>query len=157
MREEKERGLEVFLLLVVLFLSAFILMGTLTQRGNLSTGGCTYAVTTAVDDYEDYFIGGMHVSIMFEPDMDGSDEAAQVSLYSCMEPDNDEACEEYYFDSDQDGVDDTNILTGSSWPLRQRGLEDVVISGWLRVLTTTAPGAGDEAVWRVCGVSQSGS
>lgn len=129
-------------------------MGALSDFGSRAAGvgSCMKVRTTEVDDERYVTTGGRTIQIQFEPDADAAATDAEISLYACTQNDA-ESCVEYWFDSDFDGVPDTNILDGHN--LGQRGIEVVGIAGYLRVVTTTAPAAADDvAMYWVCGVQE---
>jgi len=93
-------------------------------------------------------MSGYTALLCFEPDADAAATDAEITIYNCLEQDP-ESCVEWEFDSDFNGVPDTAILDGVS--LGQRCVS-IDMSGYLRILTTTAPVAADDiARWSVCG------
>jgi len=138
-------------LLVLVPLLSLPLMGTMIKQ-NISVGGCQKgapATPTSTDDDYWIFSGGKSVQVQFEPDYDGAGTTAEVTTYSCTEQDEPLSCVLYAFDSDYDGVPDTSILDGVS--AGQRGLSDVKIAGYLRVLVSTAPLSTENAQLWLCG------
>jgi hypothetical protein len=106
---------------------------------NISVGGVSQATVDSTADDFYVFVGGKLVDFEFEPDVDGVEALAQIAVYTCMEKDT-ASCREFEWDSDFDGVPDTNILTGDDDG--QRGVSGVMVPFYLLFDTIVAPTSG---------------
>lgn len=138
------------LILLLAFAGVFALllatMGASTGTG-LQPGRCTSYVIDSTSD--DWYIAtsGRAAVIQFEPDTASSGTGTEVSVYACTEADINQ-CEAYYFDSDFDGIPDTNVLDGLTWPSAGRGIRIDNVGGYI-LLDTTA--YADDGKLIVCG------
>ena len=119
----------------------------------VSGGKCAepYALTT---DYSQYFaVGAMdtdELEISFVPDATGSETQAVIGLDFCSrEAIN--SCQAYNFDTDADGLGDTNLLDGST--IEKAGRKGISGFLYLRIYAATNPSGTDEPEFTVCRVN----
>ena len=125
------------------------LLGALDTSRSFGVGGCRRGTTTEVNDESYETMSGKTGILCFEPDADAAATDAEIAISNCLQQDP-ESCVEWWFDYDFDGVPDGNILDGVS--LGQRCTPPLEMSGYLRIVTTTAPAAADDiAIWELCG------
>jgi len=117
---------------------------------NLEVADGGVCVTTAVTDALDDFIlvgGDNPVSISFEPDALGTEVVAVLSLQMCTRATS-TACVDYNFDTDADGLGDTNLLDAST--IEKTGVKDIRGFNFLRVQSSTNPSGTDDPEFTVC-------
>ncbi len=112
---------------------------TTTTTVNISVGGSKRVLIDSTADDFYVLVAGKTVSFELEPDEDGAEVLAQVTVYSCSKMAT-TSCLLYQWDSDFDGVPDTGILDGVT--LGQRGVEGVRVPHYLKFDTTAAPTSG---------------
>lgn len=106
--------------------------------------------TLTVDAAMDVFISARsqgEMAVSFEPDYDGTETAATVTLQACSH-ETANACVDYDYDSDADGLGDTNILTGVT--IEKTGVRGIVGINYLRVQIGTAPSGTDSPMFTFC-------
>lgn len=119
---------------------------------DIKRGSChTYAVTSTSSDY---FINtnGSVLTVQFEADIASNGTGTEVQVNGCTKRNESDAnrCAGYYWDSDYDGADDTQTLTGSSWPVQQRYIVVSNVAGQLYLNTTVHDEDGEITV---CAIS----
>lgn len=130
------RNSNLWLPAFVLSALALLLLGALDSPRN--PGSCKRYVVD--DDFDDYIAsGGRAVVLEFEPDEGSATSTARVSLEACSAEDTD-SCTTLNFDSDYDGVPDTNILTGAGGA---RGTAPIRTAGLIRVWSSTNPSGSE--------------
>ena len=117
---------------------------------NVSVGGAKQAVVDAVGDDFYVFVGGHRVNFELEPDEDGAETLAQITVYSCSNKST-TSCFLAKWDSDGDGVKDTAVLTGADDG--QRGVAGIEVPYYLLFDVTVAPTNG-VAVLSISAVAQ---
>ena len=105
---------------------------------NISVGGVSQATVDSTADDFYVFVGGKFVCFGMDPDVDGAEALAEITVYDCHEKDTD-SCRLYRWDSDDDGVKDTSVLTGADDGQR---LVCGAVPFYLLFDTTTAPTDG---------------
>ncbi len=134
-----------FVLLVLLFATASWGLGskvveitTTVDSLNISVGGTKQATIDSVNDDFFVFVGGKFFCFGMDPDVDGDEALVQLTVYDCHEKD-EGSCRLFRWDSDDDGVKDTSILTGADDGQR---LVCGAVPYYLYFDTTTAPTDG---------------
>lgn len=111
--------------------------GTRRADNTLGPGECLLTRFTDAADDAYVFVGGVEVTLQFEPDPDGSQTVGNVDVSICTQADDDvdgtkdsTACVPLaIFDSDADGLADTNRLAST---IGQRGtMMPLSVAGWL--------------------------
>lgn len=133
--------------LVALFAAAVALLGAVIPSQRYGSGRDTFAVAkgqclkttfTATTDEAYIFVGGLAITMLFEPDPDGAGAVGSVDVQACTEADEDgdgvfdaTSCVDLViFDSDANGLPDSNTLDGTTG---QSGTATYIgIAGWLR-------------------------
>lgn len=133
----------VFFFLLVVFLTS-------TAATNIRGSRCSEPVSVTAD-YSDYFtVGSTDVralDISFEPDATGSETVAVIGLQFCSRESAD-SCNDYNFDTDADGLGDTNLLDASS--IEKSGVRGISGFRYLRVYASTNPSGTDEPEFTIC-------
>jgi len=99
------------------------------------TSCSTVSITESFDTY--YPVGGTNdddIELSYEPDAAGSNTSSTITLSMCSRDAEADSCLAYNYDSDADGLGDTNILDGSS--IEKTGLRGVSGFNYLRVQQT---------------------
>jgi hypothetical protein len=127
---------------------AAVILSIFSLAAVASAGGkCT---TTAVDaSTATYFaVGDTGISsISFEPDALGSETVATITLQMCSREAS-TACLPYNYDSDADGLGDTNILSGLS--VEKSGVKNITGFNFLLISVGTAPSGTDDPEYTIC-------
>lgn len=87
------------------------------------------------------------LSVSFEPDATGSETTAVIGLQMCSRESTD-SCLDYNFDTDADGLGDTNLLDAST--IEKSGVKGITGFMFLRVYASTNPSGTDEPEFTVC-------
>jgi len=106
------------------------------------------ALTASHDEYFD--VGKSNtdsLEISFEPDAIGALTTAVLSLEMCSR-ETAASCLPYNFDTDADGLGDTNLLDGST--IEKSGVRGISGFRYLRVQADTNPDGSDEPEFTVC-------
>lgn len=123
-------------------------MAALLIAGQASANcGDPVEVTSSTADYVNVGVADAVYSISFEPDATGSATTATITLQFCSREAAD-SCQDYDFDSDGDGIADTNILDGSK--VEKSGVKGIQGFKYLLVSVGTSPGAGEVPEYTVC-------
>lgn len=104
------------------------------------------AVAALFDEY--YAINAAMASVSFEPDSAGSGATATVTMAMCTDKTGDSTCLSLNYDSDADGVTDTNILTGVT--TETSGVKGITGFPFLRIEVGVSPGVGETPFVTVC-------
>lgn len=125
-----------------------LVMVVLIGAVNHQPGMCrTYPITADTDEWY-ATTSGNTVIVQFEPGTAGSGTGTEVTVYGCTDSSNTNSCELFYWDSDEDGVRDTSVLTGSSFPNHLRGIRIENVAGSVFFDVTTF---SDAAELVICG------
>lgn len=139
-------------------LSRFVLtIAILTCASGVAWGDCLDPIPL-VASYSEYFavaapVGSsptgdlVSLSVSFEPDAAGSATTAVLGMDMCSRKDT-SSCRPYNYDSNADGIADTNLLDAST--IEKTGVKNITGFLWLRIYASTDPGASDEAEFTVC-------
>ena len=134
----------VFLLLVLVAL-------WVSPAAAQSTLECpSYAITSGTDLYIPIGLRSP-VSISFEPDVTGTETVSTIALEFCKANTAvylDNGCNNLNFDTDADGLGDTNILDAST--IEKSGLKNISGFNYLRITPGTNPSGTDEPYVTVC-------
>lgn len=87
------------------------------------------------------------LSVSFEPDATGSESTAVLGLQFCSRESAD-SCGNYNFDTDADGLGDTNLLDAST--IEKSGVKGISGFLYLRVYASTNPSGTDEPEFTIC-------
>lgn len=135
----------ILALLAVVGLAAF-LMGAETVNGTR----CTYPISMT-DDYTEFFEVGARdtkaLDVSFEPNAAGSGGSGVLGLEFCSREDPN-TCNAYNFDSDADGLGDTNLLDAST--IEKSGVKGIAGFRYLRIYAATNGGSGETPEFTVC-------
>lgn len=101
--------------------------------------------------YSEYFEVGRRdtrsLEISFEPDALAANTTAVLGLQFCSR-ETTASCNDYDFDSDADGLGDTNLLDGLS--IETSGVKGISGFQYLRVYESTPAGGGEVAEFTIC-------
>lgn len=107
-----------------------------------------YSAYFRVQSPEGFFQNAQEaLSVSFEPDASGTETTAVLGLQMCSRESTD-ACVNYNFDSDADGLGDTNLLDAST--IEKTGVKNISGFMFLRVYAATNPSGTDEPEFTVC-------
>lgn len=122
------------------------LLGASTGTG-ISPGKCTSYVIDATGD--DWYVAtsGRTLIAQLEPDTASTGTGTEVEV-SCCTGQSANECDYDYWDSDQDGADDTYTLNGSSFPYQRRSIRISNCPGFVLFDTSAY---SDDAKLVVCG------
>tara|TARA_R110000782_G_scaffold269157_3_gene366737 strand:+ start:691 stop:1128 length:438 start_codon:yes stop_codon:yes gene_type:complete len=110
-------------------------------------GACnTITVVAGLDTFINAKSYG-EMAVSFEPDTIGTDTSATVTLQACS-TNAVTSCVDYDYDSDGDGVPDTNILDGLA--IQTTGVRGIVGINHLRVQIGSAPSGTDSPTFTFC-------
>ncbi len=122
---------------------AAMLIGVITGSTNISGPRCSmYAVDSAFDMYFDVGVRTNEMlDVSYESDQAGSDVDTDVELYICtgtnatdQTTDNFANCTDFAFDTNGDGVADSNVLTmGAGFAIEDIGVRGISGFQYLRV------------------------
>lgn len=132
---------------MIRFILPFLIVLLLPLPALAATGECS---TTLVTDALDLYVPvgrDAPVSISFQPDATGTETVAQLSLQMCTRKTSD-SCLDYDFDTNADGLGDTNILTGAT--IETSGLKDIRGFNYLRIQSSTNPSGTDVPEFSIC-------
>lgn len=112
------------------------------RTSTLGPGSCLRFVYDNTADENYVYVGGMEISILFEPDPDGAGTGGSVDVEACTQADDDAdgtkdntACSALdVFDSDADDIPDTNRLDGTAGQVGTSVAH--MVAGWVRFSTT---------------------
>ena len=113
----------------------------------LSPGDCSTLEIDSASDELWIETRGSRLQANLEPDMDGSQVGVTVDLYACTAEDTD-TCAVFQWDSDDDGVRDTNEFDGVT--AGKRGHMDIRIAGYAYFDVTAVSAGGATSVLKVC-------
>ena len=129
------------------FLRSIGLAALLMVGASSASATCqTITVDAALDTYI-YARSHGEMAVSFEPDYDGIETAATVTLQACSH-ETANSCVDYDYDSDADGLGDTNILTGVT--IEKTGVRGIVGINYLRVQIGSAPSGTDSPMFTFC-------
>jgi hypothetical protein len=120
---------------VVMLATLFLLAAPVARAG------CSTIDVTATTDIWYTLTGSKPAAISFEPDAAAAGATATVTLSMCVSNGVAASCLAYNFDSNGDGVADTNILSGLS--TERSGVKNIQGFNFLRVQVGTSPLAGE--------------
>ena len=129
----------------LILLGLGLILVAVSAIGALNVSGCRVIAMDTLNEDEYLSLGNSAYHMIFERDYEGADTAAELTLWSCTREDQ-ATCMPYEYDTDADGVPDSNILTGTGIG---RGLTNVRIAGMLYIKLTTAPLTGTSE-FRIC-------
>ena len=110
-------------------------------------GACnTITVVAGLDTFINAKSYG-EMAVSFEPDTIGTDTSATVTLQACS-TNAVTSCVDYDYDSDGDGVPDTNILDGLA--IQTTGVRGIVGINYLRVQVGSAPTSSASPMFTFC-------
>lgn len=137
-----------FLLSILLLLAATTAGADCLPATSLTTGYSAYfAVGTPAPGQSVGEVSSL--SISFEPDATGSETTAVLGLQFCSRQSTD-SCNDYDFDTDADGIGDTNLLDATT--IEKSGVKGIAGFLYLRVYASTNPSGTDEPEFTVCRV-----
>ena len=133
----------------------FLLMVLLTASPTMADCLDPISLTT---NYSDYFSVGPKspgtgsgeittLSVSFEPDATGSESVAVLGLEFCSR-ESEDSCNPYNFDTDADGLGDTNLLDATT--IEKSGVKGIQGFLYLRVYASTNPSGTDEPEFTIC-------
>lgn len=137
--------------LLMALLPFLLVAGTAWGATNVTGAKCSYPISVT-SGYSEYFDVGSTdprpLDISFEPDAAGNGTTATIELYFCSRDADASSCSPYNYDSDADGLGDTNVLDGTT--IEKSGLKGIAGFRYLRVDEGTAAGAGEEPEFTIC-------
>jgi hypothetical protein len=115
---------------------------------SIAVGRCAYFIWSNVGAESEFVdVSGAVLDIQLEPHKEGAATDAKASLFSCTRASL-TTCKPLRWDSDADGLNDTNQLSFTS--VMTEALQEAVAAGWLYVDPDVAPTSGTAEVI-VCG------
>lgn len=99
--------------------------------------------------FDEYFpIGSSIASLSFDPNTGGTTGTATVTMAMCADVSGDNSCLSLNYDSNADGLTDTNILNGST--TETTGVKGITGFPYLRVEIGAAAGVGETPTVTLC-------
>jgi hypothetical protein len=140
---------DILLVVSAAFLAAVLAIGIIgASTVQVDKAGCReYTITSTSSDY--YFpTGGRDLVVNMEGDVTGNVAGTQTTWSGCSDNDANQ-CKAYPFDTNYDGVPDSNVLDGNSFPLNKRWHTIRGVAGGVIADTTAFAAVGKITV---CGI-----